>query len=663
MTPPLSTLQAHADLLNVPGQQFRAYVGFGNEVRISVDARLESPPKTSRPEGLGKVPVRPAAMLGPNRIGFVQETMKFFGGRSANRWRKPCRDHTWRILKDGVDVTSDSAHVYFLNITDDIVQTYVTEPQPANLFVAFAQAGIYTVELTVTGDYGDYSGTHTGTRQVIVYPSRQETPAGVVEVSSIAGSVSQGGWTCSLRLRGDLSTVLQATEIEGYIPVVVMVEPYTEGLSGDYTSYEVGVEWHAGKQWDDPRILFNGYIDRETVSVDVDKSEVRFDCRTADMILEQMQTHVVGFFESSGSGAGVTFNDLMYHDVVRYMLLEKSDFGDFHDLRFFHNWGLLPWETWTESMQGTEQAYGTYTVDNDQVPNQEYNDWTFNNGQYWSNIRDGSDNQFELCYFSRDGALFLHPDRNMWPPQVFYDMNEVNEWNEGGGTYDGPYSSFGEPLAIVPIGPEDRPLATISGQKNPNAIIDDDYVTNPWETADWTGLPAHIALRLTVSAKLSAVPSYYKLVGNLSFWQEEWGADYPPQATDESKGLWLLSGAWTLIQGKYWSDQDHDRAWRNIWRFAARGYAAVRARYRAEAQYGLHTYFRLCDMLSIVYRDPLGRFDFVPSESGAPSNWFEIDGISYAPNIENGTWTTSYQMREVTIYNAPTPTIPEIPES
>jgi len=187
---------------------------------------------------------------------------------------------------------------------------------------------------------------------------------------------------------------------------------------------------------------------------------------------------------------------------------------------------------------------------------------------------------------------------------------------------------------------------------------------SPITATNWSGAPTSIPLTITISERIAGIPGYYKLVGNLSFWNKEWGADYPQDATDATKGQWLLSGAWVLVQGKYWSDQDQDRAWRNIWRFAARGYASARSRYSMEAVFAMHTYWRESDMVEVVYDDPTGRFSFQPYEDAEkPQNLFEIEGISYAISVEQQTWTTAYQLRELTVYAAPEVTIPDMPTS
>ena len=658
---PVSSSRAEdAVLINKAVTDFRVYVGFGNEVRIISDGRLETPPKTYEPKPKGKVPVAPTAVMGPNRIAFVGEGIVFYGGRSYGRLRLPAWDHTWRILHNGTDVTSDTAHVLTYSTVDDTIQTYLDEPQPAIFIPSFAQPGIYEVELTVHYEFESYEGQHIGKRQVVVYEDRDTAAAGVVEIGNLSGGVGQGGWACSLRIRGDLSFILSARTIEGYLPVVIMVETLYPN-SGEMQQIDLGPNFHTGgDERDDPRIIFNGYIDRASIEEDVDHAEVRFECRTADMLLNDLNTHVVGFFESASTGKGVTFNDLMTADVFRYMLQEKSNFADFHDVRLYHNFGSLPWASHTVNYQGLTAGSGSYVIDNDLVPNNEYKDWTFNNGQYWSNLHDGSDNQFEFCYVTREGALMTVPDRNMWHPQVFYDLNVINDWD--GDSYTGSATiSNGNPFNVIPVGPEDRPIATICAAKNPNALLN--TTNDVWDVTEWDGAPVHVPLRITVQEKLGAVPSYYKIVGSLSFWAEEWGADYPQNATDPSLGLWLNSGPWVLVQGKYWSDQDRDRAWRNIWRFAARGYQAARSRYTVEVTYGMHTYFRPCDLLELVYSDKAGRVIFAPPEDLTQrTNWFEVQSISYAINLDQQTWQTSYQLREVTVYTTPEITIPATPE-
>ncbi len=661
-SPVLASRAEDALFLNKPVSDFRIYVGFGNEVRIISDGRLETPPKTYEPKPRGKVPVAPTVVMGPNRIGFVGEGVVFYGGRSYGRWRNAAYGHTWRVLHNGVDVTSDTAHVLSTILDEDLVQTYLVEPQMAYFIPLFAQPGIYVVELTVQYDFESYHGTHTGTRQVIVYQDRDTAAAGVVEIGNLSGGISQGGWGCSLRIRGDLSFILSARDVVGYIPVVLMVETYYPN-AGEMQQIDIGPNFHTGAiELDDPRIIFNGYIDRASIEEDVDHAEVRFECRTADMLLGDLNTHVVGFFESSNDGKGITFNDLMVADVYRYMLQVKSNYADFHDIRLYHNWGLLPWASHTVNYQGTTAGGGSYTIDNDLVPNNEYKDWTFNNGQYWSNLHDGADNQFEFCYVTREGTLMTVPDRNMWPPQVFYDTNSVNNWT--GSAYDGAHYTLSDPdqpFSIVPIGPEDTPIATICAVKNPYALL---FSTgNVWDVDAWTGAPVHVPLRITAQERLGAVTSYYKIVGSLSFWAEEWGADYPQNATDPALGLWLNSGPWTLVQGKYWSDQDRDKAWRNIWRFAARGYQSARSRYTVEVAYGMHFYFRECDMVELVYADKAGRMIFAPPDNPLQrTNWFEVQGISYNINLDAQTWQTNYQLREVTVYTAPDVTIPATPE-
>jgi hypothetical protein len=501
----------------------------------------------------------------------------------------------------------------------------------ANLEVIFAQAGIYEVRLTVYQDGMPSVLPHTGIRQVVVFESREKASTGVVEIANLSGSVSGGGWSCSMRVRGDLSFLMNARELEGYIPVIIgcdTVYRVKQGGEPTWVEANIGPEWHVGRAWDDPFILFNGYIDSESISIDYDHSEATFSCRTPEMMLEAMQTHVVGFFGHKNDGLGVTFNDLVVGDVYSYMLKEKSNFADYHDVLMYYNSGYVPnGSSWSASYHGQSAGNGTYTLDSDQVPNMEYRDWTFNQGQYWSNIRDGAENQFEFAFCERDGAVSIYPDRNMWYPQVFLDTNTIESTYGASATSD-----------LVPLRPRDTPIGTLAKQRNPlNANA-------PWNLSEWTGAPVSVPERMTVRAKLSGLPSYYKLVASLSFWNEEWGADYPKNATDPDAGLWLLSGNWVLVQGKYWSDQDKQKAWRNLWRFAARGYEAVRSRYVVEATFGLHTYWRLCDMVEVVYEDPQGRFELMPPAEGQPRrNWFEVQGITYNINLEQNTWRTTYQ--------------------
>lgn len=625
-----------AQYFNSLGDDFRVYVGFGNEVRIQTDARLVTPPVTEYPQPLGKVPDRPCAVLGPNRITFVGEETRFYGSRSYYRTRIPAEGHTWRAFFNGVEVTENDD---FIVITTgiDTVQTFRGDPPQSVASIYFLYPGIYELWMDVENPVAH--SHHTAKRQVIVYQDRDTAYAGVIEIGQISGSTSQGGFSTSLRVAGDMSFLSAASEIEGYIPVVIKVEQFVEVYNAELSAelgypvvtaqqIDIGPKWHIDAYIDDPTIIFSGYIDRATITIDAESHTAQFECRTADMILEQMQTHVVGFFESAGDGKGVTFNDLTFHDVIRYMLQEKSNFADYVDLRLQYNTGYVP---------------GSDT--NNQVPNMEYKDWTFNQGQYWSNIRDGAQNEFSMAYCSSQGQIFVHPDRNMWHPQIWTDLNDQNSWN--GSSWDGP-TDYGYTIAYVPIGPEIDPLGIISDRKDVTAYPGTD-----------SGAPVHVPLTIKVTERLSAIPSYYKITGNLSFWNEEWGADYPQQATDAANGRWLLSGSWVLDQGHYWSDQDRDRAWANLWRFAARGYAAQRARLRVEISFGFHTYFRLGDLIEVVYENLDARVSILPGDPHR--NFFEVDTVAYAPNLAQQSWSTVYGLRQLTVYTAPTPDIPEVP--
>lgn len=322
-----------------------------------------------------------------------------------------------------------------------------------------------------------------------------------------------------------------------------------------------------------------------------------FDARTADLMLEQMQSGTYGFFTHPRHGSGLIFNDLQTHDVIRHMLQEHSNFGDWHDLRL--------------SQDATD--FGFY-------PSLEYVDWTWNQGVYWSNIRDTAENQHEHAYVSNRGELLVTWDRNMWKPNMFertYPMGAID-------------------ARQVRQGPENEPISVVASAPMP-------------------GEPCCIPSEIAHTGRLSRAVSYYKVVGSLSFQNEEWGADYPrgkPRAA---------SGRWVLDQGKYLSDDNRERFWNEIfWHWAARGFAAANARYDLSVSFGVHTYWRLQDIVEVIYADEHGRVKLV--RGAPPRNWFEVVGISYDIDVEASRWRTTYSLRELTVYTAPEPDIPAVPE-
>lgn len=573
--------------LNIPGQKFRLYVGFGSEVRIAVDTAMVTPPPTIYVANVGLVPFRPTAVLGPHRLGFVGEGVPFYGGYSHTRWRRSAINHQW----SGTGSPT-------IQIALDEEPQYPGEPnsipQPAYALFTWNAPGIYEVRLRVQDEQGR---THTGKRQVIVYQSRAEAYSGVVGVSGISGSVNQGGWGCQITVQGTTDFLLTARELQGYIPVVIYADSYYETSYGNWDRITLGPNWRSGDYRDDPRILFSGYLDKETIRANHDTSQVTFEARTADLMLEQMQSGTYGFFTHPNNGSGLIFNDLQTHDVLRHMLQEHSNFGDWHDLRF--------------SQDATDFGY---------YPSLEYVDWTWNQGMYWSNIRDAAENQHEHAYFNNHGALFVTWDRNMWKPNMFERTYPM-------GTID---------ARQVRQGPENAPISVISVDHRP-------------------GEPYCIPLEIQPIGKLSRAVSYYKVVGSLSFQNEEWGADYPRGAP------LAASGRWVLDQGKYLSDDNREQFWNTIfWHWAARGFADANARYDLAVVFGMHSYWRLQDIVEVIYADAHGRVAFARTTT-QPRNWFEVVSISYDIDTEGGKWRTSYTLRELTVYTAPEPDIPAVP--
>jgi hypothetical protein len=90
-----------------------------------------------------------------------------------------------------------------------------------------------------------------------------------------------------------------------------------------------------------------------------------------------------------------------------------------------------------------------------------------------------------------------------------------------------------------------------------------------------------------------------------------------------------------------------------------RGYAAANARYSITATFGMHHYWRLGDVVEVIFQDPQGRVNFVRTET--PRNYFEVEAIAYEMNTDQVQWRTTYTLRELTTYSAPTQAIPPTP--
>jgi hypothetical protein len=572
--------------LNSLGQTYRLHVAFLDEIRIVTDVNMRTEPVAIYPSAHNMVPYRPTVVMGPHRIGFAGEPLRFYGGYSYGRWREAAINHSWTATGTSNIMT-----------TLDTTQVYPNGPQPAIADITWDTPGNYEVSLSV-GDQASHP--HVGKRKVCIYPAidynvdGNMTNTDVIQVSSITGGIEQGGWNCSIKLIGDLSYLLNAREVQGYIPVVVWAEPWWETGDREWTQKAIGLNWQPDDYRDDPRIVFSGYLNTASIEIDDSMEVATFECRTADMLLEQIQTGTYGFFENVIDGKGIIFNDLQTHDVIRHMLQEHTNWIDWHDTRLFYT------------------VYNTVDDNNVSGTQMEYQDWTFNAGMYWSNIRDIAANQFERAWVTPQGCLIVMPDRNMWFPEVWYrNPNRVETRL---------------PLEAAPVG-----------------IVAKEYGTN-----------VAVPMKLSVSERLTGDVAYYKIIASLSYMNQEWGADWPQGGTP-----YPTSGRWVLVQGKYYSDDDKTINWENLWKFAARGYAASNAHYSITLVYGFHTYWRPGDIIEVLYEDPSHRLNFAVTDP--VTNWFEVEQITYEPNIEAGQWRTTYVLRELTTYAAPTPTIPPLP--
>lgn len=570
------------DLLNLPGQDWRFYVGFGNEIRIANDPIMFTPPATEHPDNPGQVPYRATAAFGPNRIAFVGEPVTLYGGWSFYRRRASAVNHRWAVFLDDSDVTADPTYVAVL-VEPDTTQIYGTgNAEPAYCTLTFQQPGIYTVALTV-GETYDTLSDHTGYRQVIVFPDRETAYTDVHGISSLSGSVDGGGWTMSLSLYGDLSFFLSLVEIRGYIPVVVALDVSYETALDTWENHRIGFQSHRNPV----EILFNGYVKQGTIQINHDASVVTFQAQTPEMILQDMQSHTYGFFEHPKFGAGITFQDLVTHDIIRYMLQEKSNWIDWHDVGLYYMYSDPP------------------------EANIEFRDFTWSAGMYWANIRDIASNLYEKVYCDRFGRLYVVTDRTMWPRSTYVD-----------------YESRSEKQPRAHLGRHPDPIVGIATQRTPGSAV-------------------LVPTAITIHQKYTAVPAYVKIIASLSWWVEEWGADWPQGQPA------MHSGAWIRDAGHYFSDQSRDQAWENLWKLAARLYFSSASRVVVEVQFAtVMTYLRIGDLIVLTVSTDI--HSFANAE-------FEVTSLAHA--IQDGQWTTTIQLREMTIDNVPSVSIPPIPEA
>jgi PKD repeat protein len=393
---------SNADLqfLNVSNRDFAIYLAFLNPIAITstwTSLNMDSTGNWQPPPNFDTcahkvAPYCPVANLGSNRIGFCNEPLYFDGSWSYQRMDLPVVSYSW-------SATGNPTQTLYANGSQVAYQ--------------WASPGIYSVTLTVK----DRAGTTTsGTRQVMVYQDRASALPGMLSIAGPSGSLSNGGWQAQITTVNSQFSLFppDALPVGTYQPIVIMCETRFELSPGNWVYRTIGAngQFNPGSPYRDPRILFDGYVQVESIHQDVDKDTLSLTCVGLQMILNDASAHLVGYYncayasvvnnipqscKTSSLGKGFQVGGLMTNDLVQSMLQYHSNVAKFHDLHMWNS--LIPCAPY---IGGSANAY--YTP--------QYSTLSINEGKLWQNLQEVTANEWAQVYCERDGSLRVGPQIN-----------------------------------------------------------------------------------------------------------------------------------------------------------------------------------------------------------------------------------------------------------
>ena len=154
----------------------------------------------------------------------------------------------------------------------------IASANAATTTIKFASAGQYWVKLTVT----DSNGKTQSTYRIVVVHDESNMPYTDFVVSRLSGAWSSGGWDADITVYGDAT---QDDFPDGALMILWADQQYGDGTEVD-ESYDV---------------LFVGYLDGESVIINIDTGEVQFSAHTIHTLLNNCNMYSVSITAVDGT--------------------------------------------------------------------------------------------------------------------------------------------------------------------------------------------------------------------------------------------------------------------------------------------------------------------------------------------------------------------------
>lgn len=670
------------------GTRFRLYFAAFDPISVIVqsqDIQLDDYGQYINPPNVDlladhKAPYAPQPNFGPNRIAFAGESLFFDGSRSTQRGNLPASSYTWSVK--GPSATLTTYHHPYAGAN-------------AQCSIQFNKPGLYTVSLTVKDRFG---GSTTGKRQVMVYADRESTPRGVISVDNITGDISSGGWSGSVTIARNAVNVLipDALPIGSFQPVVIMAETEYEIAPGVWKPINIGpyAAPIPGQYYNDPRILFFGYIQQGSGDQTDSTDTVALQLSGPQMILQQAGIHNIGYYSttyktrdshgiptslnSSKLGKGQLVADLTSEDLYRSLLLDHCNFGLYHDVVIWRDMLTMPHLTpWTPNSSYVKEA-GPKTAD--AVYYMTYSTLTANEGMIWDAITTMAQNEFADVWCDQRGAFLVGPTINMRGYELIKQptsygpvfLGEVLNYKSELASNNTLASSaaylnflFGGNAIPQPLESTTgvaRDLSKLVGppilchfsdipRYDTDSLAPDDPNLFPWVTANW---PQDIAVHPThtvVTENYSTRTDFVKMVATLVTGSTVWSAWYPTD-TFSSKGIMrsaTYAGQWDVETSMLLPDATiatdgtaKARSWQYLWEMARRRRLALNTIYSVQIDGGMWPWISLHDLFYYTRQRP----QTGPQFSGM---LYYTQSISHTINMAEETWQTVVNGSQVTV--------------
>lgn len=675
------------------GQNFQIFLAFLNPISITtnwVDIGKDPKGNWLVPQNFDTAanhvaPYQPTANLGPNRIGFVGEPLYFDGTRSCQRFDLPVTSYSWT--------------------TSGTNQTVTLYDNGSQMGVSWNAPGLYTVTLQVT----DRANVITyGTRQVMIYQDRQSALPGMITLSGPSGSLSNGGWQCQLTTVNSQFSLFppDALPVGTFQPIVIMAETSYEVAPGLWINRTIGPngQFNPGYPYQDPRIVFDGYVQQGTIHQDVDKDTLSCTCVGPQMILQITKAHTMGYYNCSYTGydqfgipkgchpspigQGFQVGGLMSQDIVHSVLQYHSNFAVYHDI---HTWNAgMPTVPY---IPGGKNAYY----------NLQYSTLGMVEGTIWQNLQNIAQNEWSDVFCERDGGLRIGPMVNYrgsdyWSqPQLLGQTvvaSLINFIQDLGFNVGSDMSQMPNNMPILPSLP--MPVKSVHPwgiQTNPPKFFQPfqpasdptlDFVQQglfgppilctfsdvpsydpspqpppspgalfPWIYNNWPQDLSVYPISFDIQENYIGKAALVKLIGTpANPGSTQWVSWYPQNAFQVvGTGLQnivtaiLPAGDWIVDESHVLPDitlaQQKTLMTNWWWEIVRRMWYANNINFQATVTLGMFTVASLGDIVSCTRQNGV----FSPGFLNKP---FYVDGISYAIDFTNRTWQTSISLNEVT---------------